>query len=810
MKIVLIFIFSFIFQELSAQTYLGNYSGYSQTKNSITVNAESSSIRLVFYTSDIVRIDYLPSSNSKIDSSIVVIQKPDELLPVTIRETEENLFVESDKIIIDFKKHPLRFSFSNKSGNELLSEPLSGGFSSEVSKRKFQFSMTNEIHFYGTGERGTGLDKRGLKFESYNTQIGGYSTPLPTMNLNAPILATSNGYALYIDNYYRGFFDLGASDSTVFSYTADGGELSLYFILGESIPEQLEKYTGLTGRQPLPPRWMFGYIQSKNRYKNEQEARSIVDTIRSKKIPADALVLDLAWFENMGDISWNEKLWGEHEKMISDFLSVGMKTILITEPYIIQPSINFSEAESKGFLAKDSSGKTFILEKWWSCGGCNSSLLDLTNPEAQTWWWKKHPTAFGKNVAGIWTDLGEPERHPTGMIHFLGSAEKIHNIYNLLWSKTIFEGFNEFRPNERVVNLTRSGFSGSQRYGILPWSGDVSRTFGGLEVQMPMLLNMGMSGFGYQNSDIGGYARNPTTAELYTRWMQFGTFCPITRAHGSGVSVNGSPTEPWMFGKEAENVCRDFINLRYQLLPYIYTLAYQNYKSGLPLARPLFWLDVKDKNLSNESSSFMWGDAFLVSPIVKAGQTKKDIYFPKGNWINFWTDEIIKGGSILSVDSPLDKMPIFIKSGSIIPMGPLMNYSDERPLDTLTVHFYPENNSETVYSLYEDDGKSLAYQKGNFSLTTFSQKSNHEKGKRVLNLNISESAGVFVGKLTQRIYIFCIHRISEKPATVICNESEITEKAGQNKNLFFYDRKSKQLSILINTKTDSRYEVVVK
>ncbi len=810
MKIFLVLILSFIVQDSSAQTYLGNYSGHSQNKNSITVRSNSSAVRFIFYASDIVRVDYLPSANSVIDSSLVVVQNPDGKISVSIRETGADLFIESEKITIGCRKYPLRLTFSGPNGKLLLTEPISGGLSEDYSIRTLRFSMNENIHFYGTGERGTGLDKRGLSFESYNTQIGGYSTPLPTMNLNAPILTTSNGYALYIDNYCRGFFDLGASDSTVFSYSAAGGELSFYLIPAESIPEQLEKYTWLTGRQPLPPRWTFGYIQSKNRYRNDAEARSIVENLRSRKIPADGIVLDLAWFENMGDISWNEISWPGHDKMISDFLATGIKTILITEPYIIQPSINFSEADSKGFLAKDSSGKTFILEKWWSCGGCNSSLLDLTNPDAQTWWWKKHPGAFGKNVAGIWTDLGEPERHPTGMIHHLGSAEKIHNIYNLLWSKTIFDGFNQLRPNERVVNLTRSGFAGSQRYGILPWSGDVSRTFGGLEVQMPMMLNMGMSGFGYQNSDIGGYARNPTSPELYIRWMQFGTFCPIARAHGSGVSVNGSPTEPWMFGEETEYICRKFINLRYQLLPYIYTLAYQNYKSGLPLARPLFWLDKEDKNLTNEGSSYMWGDAFLVSPVVKAGQTKKDIYLPKGNWINYWTEEVVAGGKTISVDAPIDQMPIFVKSGSIIPMAPLMNFSDERPVDTLTVHIYPSGNSETTYTLYEDDGKSLGYQKGEFSETTFSQKSVHEKSNSVLNLKISESAGVFEEKLTQRVYILSIHGVLEKPSEIICNGSEITEKADQKNNLSFYDPKTNILSVLINAKSDIKYEVVVR
>lgn len=825
MKLRLLSAVLFFACALHAQTYLGNFSRIVRDESTVTVQSDSSSVRVQFYTQDIVRLDFLPLPHSVPDSSFAVIENPVKDVQFTISETDSSLIIASSTVKIICKKYPLRFSFSDMTGNVLLEEPRSGGVSMNGDHRTVRFTLQPNDHFYGTGERGTSLDKRGQKFENWNTQIGGYSTPLPTMNLNVTLLTTSSGYALYCDNTYKGEFDLGATDPSIFSYTAFGGEMTYYVIAGKTIPEQLEKYTWLTGRQPLPPRWAFGFTQSKNRYRDEAEARSIVQTMREKKIPCDAIVLDLAWFKHMGDIAWNEQLWPNHDAMVNDFLKQGMKTILITEPYIIEPSLNFYEGDSLGYLAKDSLGRTFIFDKWWSCGyGCNSSLLDITNPKAREWWWSKHPAPFGSSVAGIWTDLGEPERHPENMFHHYGPTIKIHNIYNLLWAKTIFDGFTQIRPGERVVNLTRSGSAGAQRYGILPWSGDVARSFGGLAVQLPMVLNMGMSGISYHNSDIGGYSRIPTTPELYARWMEYGTFCPIARAHGAGESVNGSATEPWMFGEETERISREFISLRYRLLPYIYTMAHQNYTTGMPLVRPLFWLEPNNPKFANESSSYMWGDVFLVSPVVEAGQKTKQINFPSGRWINFWTDETVNGGKSITVAAPLGKMPLFVKEGSIIPMSPLMNYSDERPLDTVIVRVYPSapkaheplaQKTKTVsYTLYEDDGKTLEYQKGNFAQTTFTQSYTMQKGSGTITLTSSASVGEFSGKLKERTYLYEVHGVVKKPGKIVNSTKEITsskslEVLRKKTEGYFFDAKKQILYVQLASKLDSGNEISV-
>jgi alpha-glucosidase (family GH31 glycosyl hydrolase) len=634
------------------------------------------------------------------------------------------------------------------------------------------------------------------------------------MNVNIPFLASTAGYALYLDGVHKGRFDLGATDSTVWSYFVDGGAMTYYLIIRPTVAGQLERYTWLTGRQPMPPRWAFGYLQSKNRYGNDSTARAIVRTIRSEGFPCDAIILDLAWFRNMGDLQWNHDAWPDPQAMTVDFLKQGIKTVLITEPYVVEPSSGFREGLAGGYLCKDSLGKPFLLDGWWSCRGCNAALVDMTNPAARKWWWSRHTSFLGKNVAGLWTDLGEPERHPPGMWHQAGPAMDLHNIYNFLWAQMVFEGMQDFRPGQRVFNLTRSGFAGIQRFGVLPWTGDVARSFDGLAGQIPLMLNMGMSGLAFLHSDIGGYARNPTTSELYVRWVEYGAFCPVMRAHGAGESVGGSPTEPWQFGAEAAAICREFIRLRYRLLPYTYTLAHENAESGIPLARPLFFGDPVDARAYVETTSYFWGDAFLVAPVLKAGTRSRDVYLPPGKWFDFWSDEVVEGGKTVYVAAPLDRIPVFVRSGSIVPMAPVMDWSNERPLDTLTLNVYPDAGNPSRYTLYEDDGTTQAYQRGRFSLTSFADSSFSQGTISGIVVTIGSSRGGFDGKLPRRTYVAVLHGIAQAPDRVMLGPLALTVRDDLNHlpgegNGFFYQRSTHRLYVQANCSSDSTCVITI-
>lgn len=789
----------------SAQTYLGGYTGYDGAGRAINVHAGAATIRFVFYTTDVMRVDFLPVGGTVLDSSFVVIRDTVMPVAVTVSDAESVLTLSTTSLRIEIRKTPLRISYRTPAGQLLLAEPASGGLATQFAARFATFALDPSGHFYGTGERGIGLDLRGRSFDSYNTQVYGYSGPLSTMNINVPLLCSTGGYAIYFENTYGGRFDLGASDGSRWWYRASGGELSYFLIVAPTVTEQLERYTWLTGRQPLPPRWAFGFLQSKFGYQNEAEARGIVQMMRQEHIPCDGIILDLYWYVNMGDLVWNPSSWPSPFQMMSDFLIDGIKTIVITQPDITAYSLNFGEASNNGYVATNATGQPYYLSNWWSCN-CNAVLLDVTKPVARDWWWSKHPPFYGSQLAGLWTDLGEPERHPDDMVHYLGTTAKVHNLYNLLWAKMVFDGFNQFRPNQRVFNLTRSGYAGIQRYGVATWSGDVGKTFSGLAVQLPMLLNMGMSGIAYHNSDIGGFCCGSTTPELYTRWMQFGAFCPITRAHGTG-----QPTEPWGYGTQVEDICRTFLDLRYQLLPYVYTMAYKNYSTGIPLARPLLFDDPSDPLLVNESSSYMFGESILVSPVVSAGQTSKSVYLPAGRWIDFWSDQSLQGGQAVTVASPLERMPIFVKEGSIIPMQPVMNYTDERPLDTLMLAVYPSRTHAAQFTLYEDDGNTLAYQSGAFALTEFTE----ELAESAMTIDVHPVVGTYAGRPARRTYLTGVHSVSATPQTVRKNGLGIPQRFSygelrQNGDGFFYDVAGNLLYIQTSTVPESLYRIAVE
>jgi len=793
-----------------SQVFLGNYTGHAVSGKQVTVSAGAAAVRFIFYQPDILRVDFLPFPGAVFDSSFSVIQDTTVYVPFTITDAPSTLKIETGALGVVCQKSPLRISYYDAAGNLLLSEPASGGLAVSGTERWATFSLHPNEHFYGTGERSADLDKRGQVLQSFNTQHFSYDGPVDPMNINVPFLASTNGYALFFDQTYPGAFDLGASDPSRFFYKAFGGELRYYLLTALTIPGQIERYTWLTGRQPLPPRWALGYIQSKYGYRNEGEAREMVETMREKQIPCDAIVLDLYWFEHMGDLAWNLSDWPDPGQMMQEFLAEGFKTIVITEPYIVEYSGNFSTAAANDYLAFDSQGEPYLLGGWWSCN-CDAGLLDITNPAAREWGWSRHPAFMGEHLAGLWTDLGEPERHEPGMQHLGGSRDRIHNVYNLLWAKTLYEGFAGLRPNRRMFNLTRSGFAGIQRYGALPWSGDVGTSFGGLQVQLPMLLGMGISGLAYHHSDIGGFCCETTTPELYIRWLEHSVFSPVARAHG----VDYQPQEPWGYGMFAENIARKYIQLRYRLLPYNYTLVHENYSTGMPLARPLFFIDPANPNLINESSSYLWGEAFLVSPVVQAGQSAKTLYLPPGDWIDFWTDQVYEGNQAITVPSPLETLPLFVKSGSIIPMQPAMNYSDERPLDTLLLAVYPSLETPGQFTLYEDDGETLEYQNGSFARTSFSSHVGSDSSGTYLGIDICAAQGSYNGMVSQRVYLADVHTVFRKPAVVIQNGATLPEYPSlaalrQGGDGFFYESAANRLYIQTAGAPDSAYTLIAE
>lgn len=785
---------------LHAIEFVGDYRSHRVDGSRVVFDCAPATVTVAFCAEDIVKVSTSCEWSPGEDSSLVVLHRPWPGAAFAVEEDKETIRILSRTFEIRCSKYPFRVSFYRRSGEPLLRERPQGGIGWERPAQYAYFTLSEGDHFYGLGMRAIDLDRRGWAFDTYNRHGAG-EFEHPTMGVNIPFVVMGNGAGVYFDNTWTGRFDLGKESPGHWYYRTDGGKMVYYLIDGPGMKDVLEKYTWLTGRQPLPPRWAFGLLQSKFGYVSESDARGMIETMRKRRIPCDAIILDLYWFgqpSDMGRLSWNLRSWPDPAKMIADFRALGFRTILIEEPYVTTSLGNFMEGAYRGCFGKNSLGDPYVFRMWAGMAG----LVDFTNPDACRWWWSKHEPLVDQGVAGWWTDLGEPETHPGNMVHRIGSAARAHNVLNLLWSRTVYEGCRAYRPEERVFILTRSGYAGMQRYGAAPWSGDVSCTFKGLANQLPILLGMSLSGVSYQGSDIGGFSGNPSR-ELYARWMEFGTFSPVTRPHGVDHT-----TEPWGYGSRVEEICRNYITLRYRLLPYLYTMAYRNSATGLPLARPLVLEYPDDPEVANMSSEYLWGDAFLVAPVVEEGATKKRVYLPRGEWIDYWTKRSYAGG-YHTVEAPIETLPLFVRAGAIVPMGPAMEYSDQRPLDTLTLDVYPSGFSSTI--LYEDDGRSYDYEIGAWDTTRYTCEA---LGESVV-VTIGPATGGYSDRLTERIYLCRVNGAAGAPDSVLANGRPLptnptAARFDRDAEGWRYDGTGRAILVKIATRTNAPHRIDIK
>ena len=748
----------------------GDYVEHQVDASTVVVEGQNADLHLTLVRPSIVKVHWR-RGESVPDTSRAVVAEPRTDLRFTVHESAEGLYVRGGEVTVIVEKRPLRVRVANETGETVFSEAATNVAWTDTS-RTLRMQMDTETRAYGTGERPV-FGVAGHAFDLVNTQRYGYNEAPMTMKVNVPFMPTTGGYGLFIDNPYRAQIDVGQADATQLRYQAGGGHLRYFVLVAPTIKEQIQQYTTLTGRQPLPPKWALGYMQSKYGYRTEEAARSVVDTLRQKKFPVDALILDLYWFEHMGDLRWNREAFPEPFRMMRDLKDRGVQTIAISEPYIVRPSRLFEPALDSSFVGQTPAGEPYVMEDWWSCpDGCDVALLDITDPAAQDWWAGQYPPFMGETMAGLWTDLGEPEKHPADMRHHLGTTPEIHNLYNFLWARTLYQRWDDWRPNQRMVNLTRSGYAGSQRFGTVLWSGDVARSFAGLQAQPSLLLNMGLSGFGYYGSDLGGFTGGPKQPELYARWLQHGALSPIMRVHG----VDNLPTEPWRFGRQVERIVRSSVHLRYRLMPYLYSLAWTNHRTGLPIARPLFFADPDDERLHGYTDAYLLGPNLLVAPVLEEGKRSKTVRLPEGRWIDWWSDQAYEGGQTITVDAPLNEIPLFVKAGAILPTRPVAPHTGAQPADTLGLAVYPDSGRSASFSLYQDDGRTRGYRQGRYALTSLRQSWQRGAEAPALRLTIGAANGHYDAQPDARTLQADVHRIAAAPTRVGASGQSLSQK----------------------------------
>ena len=630
--------------------------------------------------------------------------------PFDIIEGEPVRVATSD-LQLEVETRPLRLTFAGPAGEWLLREPADGGMSVEPGPRvRARFTFSGEQHFYGLGQGGGRLDRLGQTRQLWNSHLGHG----PGSDIGIPLLISSRGYALFFDSTSDAALAVGRSDNGVrLDYTAVAAGLTWYFLIAPDLRALMGEIAELLGRAPLPPRWALGFLQSTRHFQDTDELRWLPRTIREKRIPCDALIYlssygeAMGWNRGVGHLEFQPTLWSKPEALLEEVRAQHFEVITHEYPVLHEESPLFAAAEARGYLLATGYER--------GTGGIanyrqGQRHLDFSNAEVRAWWWAAHRRLVGLGVGGWWLDGGEGP--PAAATLAAGTGTQLHNIYDRLRHQAFAEGEADLRPDHRVFLLCRSGAAGMQRFGSSTWSGDVNNDFPTLEAQVPLGLNTGLSGVPYWGTDVGGFFHAvPETGELYARWFQFGAFSPIFRSHGWVWREH----VPWAHGPEIEAICRRYAELRYRLLPYTYTLAWQAHTRGLPLMRPLVLNYPDDPRAWTLDHQYLWGDDLLVAPVTREGATAWPVYLPAGRWYDFWTGEAHEGSGGVTLAAPLERLPLLVRAGAILPLGPVVQHTAERPLDELTLQIYPEGTSR--FELYEDDGRTNAYRDGRYALT---------------------------------------------------------------------------------------------
>ncbi|MFI5361894.1 MAG: TIM-barrel domain-containing protein [Elusimicrobiota bacterium] len=581
--------------------------------------------------------------------------------------------------------------------------------------------MPEDEWYFGLGDKAGPMNRRGRAFSLWNTDAYGWQESTDPLYKSIPFfigLRRGSAYGIFFDNAYRSSFDFGSQTDGVLSFGADGGELDYYFLAGPEPRKVVEEYASLTGLMPLPPLWALGYQQCRFSYYPESRVREVAKTFRDKRIPADALYLDIDYQDGYRPFTVNRSYFPGFERLIKDLRAEGFHTIAITDLHVAHaPGIGYAPFETGTLLdafVKNPDGSVFVGRVWPG----DSVFPDFTLARVRDWWGGLYKDFVGMGVAGFWNDMNEPavfnasKTMPLDVVHRLDDGSTldhraVHNVFGMQNARATYDGLRRLRPDERPFVLTRAGYAGVQRWAA-SWTGDNSATWNHLAMSTPMLLSLGLSGYALVGDDVGGFVDSPS-ADLLTRWMELGAFNPIFRNHAEKGSRD---REPWVDGPAHEAIRRRAIENRYALLPYLYTSLEETSRSGLPLMRPVF-LDYPDAVDSyGDARDFLFGGDLFVAPAFSEKTGAEDVRLPPGGWYEYGTSVLHDSTGTVSLQPALGVLPVYARAGSIIPQQPVVQDTDEAPDGPLELHVYP--GPACRGALYQDDGRTFAYRRGKF------------------------------------------------------------------------------------------------
>ncbi|MFI3277514.1 MAG: TIM-barrel domain-containing protein [Rikenellaceae bacterium] len=707
-------------------------------------------VELTLSNGDLLRVEAVSPSVIKVtmaqsDSllnikSLIVEEPTANNFKCSLTKDDHHVILRTDELMVRINALNGDISYHKPTGESLLKEcnkaltPYNDEYVGDQFKIKQSLVWDDDEVIYGLGQQ----QKESINMRGQHIVLNQQNT-----RISIPVILSTKGYGLYWDNYSRTVYDDKSSDNcTITSDVAD--HLRYYFVKGDKFDNIISELRELTGRSPMLPRWAFGYFQSRNRYKSREILMDVVKKHRELGIPLDAIILDyLHWAPGagFGSMSFDEDKFPQPEQMIEE----------LHDKYNCKLLVSVWSSIAKG----NDNWRKFNEKKWllgWRQGDFGS-YYDAFNPEAGKLYWSLVKSSYwDKGVDGVWFDATEPE----GLNQFkkakcaMGSAAKYFNLYSYYAMKNIYD--NQ-RPvdSARVFILTRSAFLGQQKYGTTLWSGDIATTFDALKCQIPTGLNLCMSGLPYWNSDIGGYYKgdpnDKSYQELFVRWFQYGAFTPMFRPHGRRVphETRDGHNELWSYGEDNQEILTSYVRLRYRLLPYIYTLSHKVTSEHYTMMRSLAFDFLEDAAVYEISDQFMFGSNIMVAPITQAKATSREVYLPKGcDWYDFRDGKQYAGGTTIEADAPIEWMPLYVCSGTILPLAEVMEYSNQRKLDDIEIRVYGGRDGE--FTMYEDEGDNYNYEDGKFTEIKFTYDNSAKK------LHIGARQGEFDSALSSRTF----------------------------------------------------------
>ncbi len=588
---------------------------------------------------------------------------------------------------------------------------------------------------YGLGDKSGFLNKRSYEYENWNTDDpSAHTEQFRSLYKSIPFVICKKPeytYGLFYDNTFHSYFDLAKENASYMAYSADDGNLDLYFIGGGSMPAVVGNYTLLTGRAPLPQLWTLGYHQCRWGYSNAKDISEVAEKFRELDIPCESVQYDIDYMDGYRVFTWNEKDYGPAGELFSKLRLKGFKPVVIIDPGTKREKgyFMYEEGTKNGYFFRNTDDTEDYVNAVWP-GDAN--YPDFGRKAVRDWWGEHVNSLTDMGVMGIWNDMNEPASFkgplPEDVIGYdedrKTTHRELHNVYGHYMSKATYDAMKE-HTGKRPLVITRACYSGSQKYSAV-WTGDNQSIWAHLQMMIPQLCSLGMCGFPIAGVDIGGFGGD-TTPELLCRWIEAAAFSTFFRNHSANGCIR---QEPWQFGSEVVDIYRKFVKLHYRFLPYIYDLMHEEQENGLPVMRPLVMHYEDDKVTHNINDEYLVGEKLLVAPVVNQGEDVRKVYLPEGTWYSFWTGEKHEGRRYFLEQAPTDHLPIYIKAGSVIPVYEEMQYVGEKTIDKLTLITTPEGGSAVHY---QDGGEDFSYLEGNYNLYRFEVNKDKNLSAEMLN-----------------------------------------------------------------------------